>query len=34
MIVNGKYRTDAPLAGSMEEMMKAVDFLIQKETAQ
>ena len=34
MIVNGKYRTDAPLAGSMEEMMKAVDFLIQKESAQ
>jgi thiol:disulfide interchange protein DsbA len=34
MIVNGKYRTDAPLAGSMDEMMKAVDFLIQKESSQ
>ena len=32
MIVNGKYRTDAPSAGSMEDMMKAVDFLIQKES--
>jgi thiol:disulfide interchange protein DsbA len=32
MIVNGKYRTDAPLSGSMEEMLKAVDFLIQKES--
>ncbi len=34
MIVNGKYRTDAPLAGSMDDMLKAVDFLIQKESAQ
>lgn len=34
MIVNGKYRTDAPLAGSMEEMMKTVDFLIQKEATE
>jgi len=33
MIVNGQYRTDAPLAGSMTEMLKTVDFLIQKESA-
>lgn len=32
MIVNGQYRTDAPLAGSMSDMLKTVDFLIQKET--
>jgi len=32
MIVDGQYRTDAPIAGSMEEMLKTVDFLIQKET--
>jgi len=31
MIVNGKYRTDATLAGSMEDMLKVVDFLIQQE---
>jgi protein dithiol oxidoreductase (disulfide-forming) len=33
MIVNGKYRTDAPAAGSMEDMLKVVDFLIEKEAA-
>jgi len=32
MIVDGQYRTDAPLAGSMEDMLKTVDFLIQKES--
>jgi thiol:disulfide interchange protein DsbA len=32
MIVNGKYHTSAPLAGGMDEMLKAVDFLIQKES--
>lgn len=32
MIVNGQYRTDAPLAGGMTEMLKTVDFLIQKQT--
>lgn len=33
MVVNGKYRTDAPAAGSMEDMLKAVDFLIEQESA-
>jgi protein dithiol oxidoreductase (disulfide-forming) len=33
MIVNGKYRTDAPAAGSMEDMLKVVDFLIEKEAS-
>ena len=32
MIVNGQYRTDAPLAGGMTEMLETVDFLIQKES--
>jgi len=32
MIVNGQYRTDAPLAGSMSDMLKTVDYLIQKES--
>lgn len=32
MVVNGKYRTDAPLAGSMEDMLKVTDFLIQQES--
>ncbi|MDC9724661.1 MAG: thiol:disulfide interchange protein DsbA/DsbL [Gammaproteobacteria bacterium] len=32
MIVNGQYRTDAPLAGGMSEMLNTVDFLIQKES--
>ncbi|NOQ93664.1 MAG: thioredoxin domain-containing protein [Methylophaga sp.] len=33
MIVNGRYRTEAPLAGGMTEMLNTVDFLIQKESA-
>jgi thiol:disulfide interchange protein DsbA len=28
MVVNGEYRTDAPAAGSMKEMLDVVDFLI------
>ncbi|PCJ31446.1 MAG: disulfide bond formation protein DsbA [Gammaproteobacteria bacterium] len=32
MIVNGQYFSDAPLAGGQEELLKAVDFLIQKES--
>lgn len=32
MIVGGQYRTNAPLAGGMDKMLKAVDFLIQKES--
>ncbi len=32
MIVDGQFRTDAPLAGSMDDMLKTVDFLIQKQT--
>jgi len=32
MIVNGQYSTDAPMAGSMEEMLKTVDFLVQKQS--
>lgn len=32
MIVNGQYRTDAPLAGGMDQMLRTVDFLIQKQT--
>lgn len=28
MVVNGQYRTDAPSAGSMKEMLDVVDFLI------
>jgi len=32
MVVNGKFRTSAPEAGSMEEMLNVVDFLIQKES--
>ncbi len=31
MIVNGKYRTDATMAGGMDDMLDVVDFLIQKE---
>jgi len=31
IIVDGAYRTDALLAGSMEDMLKVADFLIQKE---
>ncbi|MDH5592102.1 MAG: thiol:disulfide interchange protein DsbA/DsbL [Gammaproteobacteria bacterium] len=33
MIVNGQHRTDAPLAGGMEEMLNVVDFLIQNESS-
>ena len=32
MIVNGQYRTDATLAGDMQEMLKVVDFLVQNES--
>lgn len=32
MIVNGQYRTDAPAAGSMQDMLKVVDFLIGQQT--
>ncbi|QBQ54339.1 thiol:disulfide interchange protein DsbA/DsbL [Nitrosococcus wardiae] len=28
MIINGKYRTDASMAGSFEDMLKVVDYLI------
>ena len=31
MIVNGKYIVDGPMAGSMEDVLKVVDFLIQQE---
>ncbi|MCX4188338.1 thiol:disulfide interchange protein DsbA/DsbL [Methylophaga sp. OBS4] len=30
MVVDGKYRTDAPAAGSKEDMLKVVDFLIEQ----
>jgi thiol:disulfide interchange protein DsbA len=32
MIVNGKYRTDAELAGSFERMLEVVDYLIAQES--
>ncbi len=32
MIVNGKYISDAPMAGGQENLLKAVDFLILKES--
>ncbi|MFW5426966.1 MAG: thiol:disulfide interchange protein DsbA/DsbL, partial [Methylophagaceae bacterium] len=32
MIVNGKYISDAPMAGGQPDLLKAVDFLIQKES--
>ena len=32
MIVNGKYITDGPMAGSMEDVLKVVDFLIKQES--
>jgi protein dithiol oxidoreductase (disulfide-forming) len=32
MIVNGKYIVDGPMAGSMEDVLKVVDFLIQQES--
>ena len=34
VIVNGKYRTSARLAGSFEEMLKIVDALVDKESVQ
>lgn len=33
IIVNGKYRTDAGMAGSFEDMLKVVDYLIAKESS-
>jgi thiol:disulfide interchange protein DsbA len=33
MIVNGKYRTDAELAGSFERMLEVVDYLIAQKNA-
>lgn len=33
MIVNGKYRTDAGMAGSFENMLKVVDYLIAVESS-
>lgn len=33
VIVNGKYRVSANLAGSQENMLKVIDFLVQKEKA-
>jgi len=32
LIVNGKYRTDGPMAGGREGMLKVLDFLIKKES--
>ena len=32
IIVNGKYRTDGPMAGGREGMIKVLDFLIKKES--
>ena len=32
MIVNGKYIVDGPMAGSMEDVLKVVDFLIRQES--
>lgn len=34
MIVDGKYRTDAPQAGSLEDMLDVVDHLIEKSAAE
>ncbi|HET8807931.1 MAG TPA: thiol:disulfide interchange protein DsbA/DsbL [Methylophaga sp.] len=34
MIVDGKYRTDAPQAGSLEDMLNVVDHLIEKAAAE
>lgn len=33
MIVNGKYRTDASMAGNFKRMLKVVDYLVTKESA-
>lgn len=32
LIVNGKYRTDGPMAGGRQDMLKVLDFLIKKES--
>ena len=32
MVVNGQFRTDAPAAGGMAEMLNTVDFLIEKQS--
>lgn len=32
LIVNGKYRTDGPMAGGRKGMLKVIDFLIKKES--
>ena len=32
IIVNGKYRTDGPMAGGREGIIKVLDFLIKKES--
>lgn len=32
LIVNGKYRTDGPMAGGQKGMLKVLDFLIKKES--
>jgi protein dithiol oxidoreductase (disulfide-forming) len=34
MVVNGKYRIDAGSAGSLEEMIRVVDYLVAKERAE
>lgn len=34
MVVDGKYRTDAPQAGSLEEMLDVVDHLVEKAAAE
>ena len=31
MIVDGKYRVDARMAGSNEQMLEVVDFLVERE---
>ena len=33
MIVNGQYRTDAPLSGGLKEMLNVVDFLINNQSS-
>jgi len=33
MLINGKYQTDAPMAGSQENIFEVVDFLIQQESS-
>ena len=32
LVINGKYRTDGPMAGGRKEMLKVLDFLIKKES--